>query len=270
MPRFKDRLSSLKDWYNRWNEFVWFKAANRLLVVGIAILLVVLQGIMKILRVELDFTKIDPTIIALAVTGLLCVYLYTVAIMTTDILDVERSLRSSEQRFHFNRGTLFYGTEPGIYMRVPTFQHLLAAVGTTIGDARAREVFVELGRDAAEDFCRKLPKIYDENYQRLVGGQKWELLPQKRKIERWLEYDSQAGWGNLAGRISDKEIIIHVHHFEKLFEGRAGTLFAFFMAGYCLAVLNSILKSSDGDFREAIIDSEPVLGDVVKIGYHLR
>jgi hypothetical protein len=95
-------------------------------------------------------------------------------------------------------------------------------------------------------------------------------MPQKRKIEAWLEYDSQAGWGNLAGRASDQSIVIQVQHFEGLFRGKGGMYFAFFMAGYCLAVLNSIIKSGDGEFREALLESEPTIDDTVRISYRLR
>ncbi|SRR6266446_7607109 len=271
MPRVNNWWSRSRDLYSRVNEVVWFKAAGHLFIISFGILLVVSQVIFKVLKIEFDFAKVDLTVIALIVVVFLCIYLFTVAIMTSDILELERRLRSSEQRFHFSRGTLFYGTEPGIFTRVPTFQRMLASIGSRVGDEKANKVFLELGRDAAEDFCRNLQKIYDDNYQRLVGGQRWDAMPQNRKIERWLEYDSQAGWGNLAGRVSDQSIVIQVQHFEDLFTGKGGTHFAFFLAGYCLAVLNSIIKSSrDGEFQEALLDSEPSIDDVVRISYRLR
>jgi hypothetical protein len=270
MPRVNNWWSRSIDWYSGVREVVWFRAAGHLFVIGFGILLVGSQVILKVLKIEFDFAQVDLVVIALIVVGLLCVYFLTVSIMTSDILELERKLRSSEQRFYFNRGTLFYGTEPGIFTRVPTFQRMLAAIGSRVGDEKANKVFIELGRDAAEDFCRNLQKIHDDNYQRLVGGQRWEAMPQKKKIERWLEYDSQAGWGNFAGRPADQSIVIQVQHFEDLFTGKGGTYFAFFLAGYCLAVLNSIIKSSDGEFREALLDSEPSIDDVVRISYRLR
>lgn len=180
--------------------------------------------------------------------AIVAVYLLLVAVLFNAKLITERQLRAAEDGFRYdNRGTLFHGTQSAIAFRVVTFRGMLEGLAASQDPVTARNALFHTGLRASQDFAQRLPELYDTQVHRLKGGSRWVDLSFPEKLAKWSDYDSATGWGIIAARVDQAEITIKVTHYNALFGQPA--LFAWFLAGYCCTVIQSIAIAEKRPYR---------------------
>jgi hypothetical protein len=195
--------------------------------------------------------------------AVLSVYFYTCAVIAGEQTEQQRKLRAIEQAFHYDkRGTLYNGDEPMIALRVATFRGVLDGMAEDLGMEEVREALVKTGRLASVNFAAFLPSIYERDVRGLKGGESWNDLSFHKKLFEWCDYDSAGGWGIFECDAQDTGIRVFISHRRGLIEGRAGALFASFLAGYCETVLTQIMathrRGKFADFSKAVLKAVKV------------
>ncbi|MBS0235539.1 MAG: hypothetical protein JSR99_18885 [Proteobacteria bacterium] len=238
----KNPILRLKEWYELTiADWPWVRAATITApVAGAAFYL----NTNLPAQLQVDLSKAN--IYVLFVAAIFAIYLLLVAAFFNSKLIAERQLRAAEEGFRYDhRGTLFNGTQPNIAFRVVTFQGLLSGLAEAMDGQTARNALFDTGARASVDFAKKLPQIYDENVRRLRGGNRWVELSFPEKLWKWTEYDSSTGWGILAAATDNQQVTVTVTHYSGLF--KRPSYFAWFLAGYCTTVIQTILTSEKGN-----------------------
>lgn len=115
-----------------------------------------------------------------------------------------------------------------------------------------------------------LVEIYNKNIHQNLGRRPFNELDFKERIFEWLEYDSQAGWGILTGRLDNNNLQIKITHLERLYEGAGGQLFGHFLAGYGMTVIRSLLTGYKDCSTAVLLDVKFKGGEMVEIDYELK